>query len=227
MPKHELIFQIWYYSLCFSPRGYMIAYLLCWTTFFLGIVPTGAWDIPRQGNASIDPSIQSYEIRKKTRVDYFDFSGEYTNLKNIDIDGKRLKEVEMTLTGNYPLLEKIQFEGGLGSISAKLTGTFPELKEIDFLCNAASLELDLSGKWDKECHINLTGSSGILKITLPKDIGIIVSTKAAGVGKVAKGPLKKKGWGVISKNYVNELYEKTPITLHIDIVTKDGKIVFQ
>lgn len=192
--------------------------------FILGVVPTGAYSLPRQGNKQIDQNVTSFELRQNKRVDVFDFTGEYTNLENIDIDGRRLREVEMLLVGEYPLLTSINYDGGLGAIKGELTGRFPLLEEINFSCRAASLALDLAGIWERNCEINLSSHSAQIILNLPKDIGVIVHTRT-NLGKVIKGSLKKKGWGLLNKTYVNELYQEAPITLVINIENKDGRII--
>src|SRR5687768_7027847 len=98
--------------------------------------------VPTLPAEHIDPSVSSFELReRKYRVDVFDFTGEYTLLENIDIDGRRKKRVEMFLTGAYPLLEKVNYEGSFGSVIGKLTGSFPKLAIVNFLCSSAAMQL--------------------------------------------------------------------------------------
>lgn len=200
----------------------MITHVLCLFSLFLGIVPTGPWEVPHPSEKGVDKSITSFGMKQKPRIDLFDFSGEYVNLQDIDIDGKRLKEVEMLLTGTYPVLKSISFDGGLGSVDANLTGEFPVLEKINFVCNAAALKLDLTGQWKQDCSINIDSLCGEVNLILPKDVGVVVYSKN-GLWRLHKGELKKKGW-LKNKHYFNELYEKAPITLHINIVAKEGHV---
>jgi len=153
----------------------------------------------------VDPSASSYELREKSkfRTDVFDFSGAYPNLENIDIDARRKKRVEMLLTGDYPLLEKVNYEGSFGNMIGKFTGSFPKLTLVNFLSSSAAMEIDLTGEWKQSCEINVRGSTGNISLTLPKDVGVIVHTKTGTSGKVVNNGLTKKGWGWTNKTFVN------------------------
>lgn len=176
----------------------------------------------------IDPSTNSFEVREhKYKVDVFDFAGDYPNLENIDIDARRKKRVEMVLTGNYPLLEKINYEGSFGSLIGKLTGSFPALSAVNFMCSSAAMQLDLCGEWQKNCEILIRGSTGNIVVTLPKDIGVAVYTKTGTTGKVVNNNgFRKKGWGWMNKTYVNELYgNEEAIQLTVVIEVTKAKII--
>lgn len=180
--------------------------LLFWFCFSL---------IPVLNAAPIDPSTAKFEVkeREKFRVDVFDFSGEYPQLENIDIDARRKKRVEMLLTGDYPILEKINYEGSFGSLIGKLTGSFANLTTVNFLCSSSAMQLDLTGNWQKDCEINIQGSTGNIVITLPKNVGLTVHTKTGPTGKVINNlELTKKGWGWMQKTYINDIsnFEKDP-----------------
>lgn len=174
----------------------------------------------------IDPSSSVYELReKKFRVDLFDFSGEYPHLENIDIDAKRKKRVEMLLTGEYPLLETINYEGTFGSMIGKFTGSFPKLTLANFVCSSATMQFDLTGDWQQSCEINIRGTTGQILVTLPKDVNVTVNTKTGPLGKVINSNLVKKGWGVLNKTFVNkQVPDEAVIHLNVNIETEKGKI---
>lgn len=176
----------------------------------------------------IDPSISSYEVKErvKYRVDVFDFEGDYPNLENIDIDARRKKRVELLLPGEYPLLEKINYEGTFGSLIGKLTGSFPKLSTVNFLCSSAAMQLDLTGKWCQDCEINIRGTTGNIVITLPKENGVIVHTKTSSTGKVVNNGLRKKGWGWLNKTFMNEQHgNDKDIQLVVNIEVTKAKII--
>lgn len=174
----------------------------------------------------IDSSASSFTTRQeKKRVDVYDFSGAFHQLENIDIDAKRKKRVELYLTGEYPNLETVIYEGSFGSLKGELTGHFPKLTSVDILCTSCAMNFDLIGKWEKSCEINIRGMKEDIYLTLPKDIGIIVRTHVGARGRVFAGDLKKKGWlGVLNKTYRNPLAETADIVLTINVETSDGNI---
>lgn len=174
----------------------------------------------------VDNSASSFTTRQeKKRVDVYDFSGSFPQLENIDIDAKRKKRVELYLTGVYPNLETLIYEGTFGSLKGELTGQFPKLKSVDILCTSCAMNFDLEGKWEKSCEINIRGMKEDICLTIPKDIGIIVRTRVGARGRVFAGDLKKKGWlGVLNKTYRNHLAETAEIVLTINIETSDGNI---
>ncbi len=173
----------------------------------------------------INRNSSSYEMRKKTRIDHFDFSGEFQNLDRIDIDGRRLKDVKIDLTGVYPLLESITFESSFGELEGRLTGHFLTLKEINFLCGSTAVKLDCSGGFDQPCTVHLL-SKGDIYLKLPQNVSVVAYTKTV-TGRV-KTPLKKKGWGILNKTFVNSLYDESlppHLTLHIE--TNAGTIILE
>jgi hypothetical protein len=176
----------------------------------------------------IDRSTGSYRLRQvNKRVDRFDFSGEFLNLENIDIDARKKKCVEVDLSGEYPLLTSINYEGSFGHLKGDLTGSFPCLASINILCTSCRMNLDLNSSWKGNCQINIRGQKEDIVLKLPEGVGLIIHTKTSPSGKViAKDGLKKRGWFKIwKKTYRNELVETVPIVLTFDIETTDGNII--
>lgn len=176
----------------------------------------------------IDRSAKSYEMRKKNkRVDRFDFSGEFPNLENIDIDARRKKCVEVDLSGDYPLLSTINYEGSFGNLKSEFTGNYPCLALVNLFCTSCAMELDFTGNWQKSCQINICGQKEDIVLKLPEGVGLIINTKTSPSGKVfAKDGLKKQGWLKIwKKTYHNELVETADIVLTLNIETSDGNII--
>lgn len=173
----------------------------------------------------VDRSVTSFEKREKKHIDQFDFSGEWPNIENIDIDAKRKKRVEIDLTGTYPLLEKINFEGGFGLLRGEVTGHFPKLTLINFLCGASAMTLDFTAQWMQSCEINVRGSKENVTLILPKNVGLVVATKVGARGRVYAEGLKKKGFGLLSKSYENELAKTAEIILRINVETSEGNII--
>jgi len=168
----------------------------------------------------VDPSTSRFSAgHQKFRIDTFDFSGEYPQLANIDIDARRNKRVDLLLTGVYPALEEVCYEGSFGVLKGEITGSFPKLTVMNILCSSASMSLDLRGKWENSCAINIRGSTGDISILLPKDVGITVHTKATPLGKVIATSVQQQGWGLINKTFTNDQAETAPVqlTIHVEV----------
>lgn len=181
--------------------------------------------LPALYAAPIDPSLSSFELRERKHVDVYDFDGEYEKLENIDIDARRKQRVEVLLTGIFPTLKTVDYQGTFGNLIGKLSGNFPHLSTVNFLCKSAMMQFDFSGKWQKNCEITIRGTTGDIVLTLPKDVGIIVNTKKMPTGKVVVNDLKKKGMGWMAKTYVNEQLETSPVTLTFNVEVTTGRIV--
>lgn len=160
-------------------------------------------------------------------VDRFDFSGSFPNLEDIDIDARKKKRVEFDLSGDYPKLASVNYEGSFGHLKGDLTGKYPLLSSVNILCTSCAMQLNLAGEWKQSCQIAIRGMKEDIVLTLPEDVGLIIHTKTSPSGKViAKEGLKKKGWFKIwKKTYHNALAETAPVVLTLDIETTDGKII--
>lgn len=175
--------------------------------------------------AEVDRNVRSFsKSEKKIKIDQFDFSGDWPNLENIDIDGQRKKRVEIDLSGNYPLLKQITFQGGFGILDGQLTGTYPLLESVQFLCGSRKITLDLTAQWQKNCEMKIIGSKEDITLVLPANVNLIVDTKVALKGRVFAEGLTKKGWGVLKKRYekISEQSEIATLTLYVE--TTEGNI---
>lgn len=171
--------------------------------------------------------IKNFEAGKKPKVhvDVYDFSGSYPQLENIAIDASRQMRVSMDLSGDYPLLKKISYEGTFGSFVGKLTGHFPALEEIYFRCSSTAAKIDLNAPWEKNCVIHLMGGRGDLELNLPKNVGIVINTKVGVKGRVINKAFEKKGRGILKKTYFNPEQENAPIQLTLNIEMGEGRVI--
>lgn len=178
---------------------------------------------------TIDPSSRSFEARppQRMRVDTYDFEGEYPELEKIEIDARRKKNVEFLLTGEYPALETLNYEGTFGILKGELTGNFPKLSAINFLCTSCAMRLDLAADWKQSCTIHIRGADEDIVLNLPKNVGLVIHTKVGVKGKVVVcEKLKKMGWfRIFKKTYENPLAKTAPVVLTIHVETTDGRIV--
>lgn len=171
----------------------------------------------------ITQNTQSFEYVEKKQVDRFNFSGNYPQLENIDIDATRKYRVEMLLDGNYPILSDIRYKGSIGELKVKMTGTFHKLTSAEYFLGSTQAKIDLRGSYKKPCTIHLTSSKGDVTVTLPKDTGYTVTVHQGPTGRV-RTELKQKGYGWLERHYENAIVEKT---LTIEIETKEGTITLK
>ncbi len=175
----------------------------------------------------IASNITSFEVhsRPKVHVDEYHFPDRYEQLENIDIDASRKMRVSLDLSGDYPILKKINYEGTFGDLNSKLTGHFPTLQEVCFACASTTMKLDLRGKWEQNCTFTLKGGRGIIDLHLPSNCGLTVHTKVGIKGRVINNTLKKKGRGILKKTYTNPLQETAPIQLTLNIEMTEGQVI--
>ncbi len=183
---------------------------------FLKLISCAAWSL----------DISSKEVFFNSREEFYtenmDFTGSFPELKTIDIDARRQKRVALKLVGDYPVLEKIQYEGTFGYLVGSLTGSFPALENVQYLCSACSINLDLTGIWEKSCRIVIKNCVEPIVLKLPKDIGVIITTKTAMKGKVKAIGLEKKRSHLRKKVFVNSLFLTSPVVLNIEVETVKG-----
>lgn len=188
----------------------------------------------------INPDSKSYvTIQKERRVETYDFSGDFPELEEINIDAKRKMRVEMVLNGNYPSLKDFLYVGSFGTFEGVVTGHFSKIKEMTFACGSSSVCLDFNGTWDKDCVINVHNNYGDVTLKLPQNVALTVSTKVGPTGKIVsndKSLLKKKSLNWMHKSFCNldghpYLFpnEKKPpnselVHLHFNIEVKEGVI---
>lgn len=174
----------------------------------------------------VDPNSSSFSQREKKRVEVYDFTGDYPNLSDIDIDARKKINVELLLSGNYPLLKKIHFEGGFGAIKGALTGQFPHLDSIIITCTDAFLDLDLCANWERPCEINIT-CTGDVTLKLPKDVGLFVTIKTATPFEKIRNnhpTLYKRKGVLLQKIFLTPSTDTTPRPLTINLTSDRGII---
>lgn len=174
----------------------------------------------------IDPDAKGFDNHvKKRQVEVYDFSGLYPHLENIDIDAIRKKNVEFDLSGTYPLLRSICYEGSFGAFDGLFTGSYPLLDEIKFKVTSCRMKFDLRGQWEKDCEITITGTDADFTLQLPKDVGLVIHTQRKIQGKViVPDTLKKKGHFLKKSFYANE---GADVTLTLNLVVTTGQITLE
>ncbi len=134
---------------------------------------------------------------------------------NINIDDKDQYVWNLKFGENIPLDFNLEMGAGLSEI---LLGGLP-IKNFNMLMGVGKTELDLRGKWKQNAEIHLDGGIGLLKVYVPKNVGVQVNT-IKGLGNVEVLNMIKKD----KNTYVNEWYNKSKITINIYLKTGIGKI---
>ena len=184
-------------------------------TLFL-ILSTPLWAL------KVDPNCRGFDNKRKTeQVEVLDFAGIFPQLSKINIDARKKKCVELELTGEYPLLKSINFDGSFGRLDANLTGSFPVLTDVDVKVTSNKITMDLRGEWTQNCNIIITGTSADITLNLPKTVGLDIKTKTTLQGKVKAEHLKKQG-RFTKKRFTCNPDADVQLTLYLEVT--DGQI---
>ncbi|ADZ18436.1 hypothetical protein [Chlamydia psittaci] len=160
---------------------------------------------------------------EKFHIDRFNFSGEFPDMETMEIHAQRKKRVHFDVSGDFPKLESIVYNGSFGFLRAKLTGRYPELTSLVISCSSCKMDLDFRGKWERNATISLSNEAEPLTLTLPKNVGVIVHTKVSTKGKVMlEGDFEKRGRGIWRKTYHNSLVGIAPVTLVFEVQSGSG-----
>lgn len=119
------------------------------------------------------------------------------------------------LANNVPLEIKIDMGAGHGNL---------RLRDIDVTrlsidMGAGQVDVDLTGDRKSDLTADIEGGVGEANIRLPKNVGVIVNA-SGGIGTIDARGLKHDG-----DEYTNELYGKSPVTIHLKVEGGVGRIV--
>jgi len=104
---------------------------------------------------------------------------------------------------------------GAGKGVLNLSGM--NVNKVTVKMGAGELDLDLSGDWARNLTVDIIGGIGSASIILPEKVGVLVKIER-GIGKINADGLILKVY-----DYVNEAYEKTEITVNVNIVAGIGE----
>ncbi len=128
--------------------------------------------------------------------------------------GKSKNRWDIYLNEKLPLELNVDFGAGEGRLD--LRGLNIRSLEIDM--GVGDLNVDLSGDLERDMHTIIDGGVGSITLYLPKDSGVKVSVDR-GIGSVdARGFQKRENV------YTNEAYERSDVTLTVDVDAGIGKV---
>jgi predicted membrane protein len=105
---------------------------------------------------------------------------------------------------------------GAGRTTLTLAGL--ALSRLELNMGAGETIVDLNGNWKKDLSAQIHGGVGRATIRLPRDVGVHVVAHG-GLGSINASGFQKQG-----DAYVNDLYEKSPVTLAIEVEGGIGEI---
>lgn len=205
---------------------------------FLG----GRIDISGGSQELMNARFEYSEMKWKPEVTY-DVKNKIGNLKlwmpdagdDISISDDDVNDWDIRLSNNTPMDLSIKLGGGEGnynlsqlkmnSLEIKLGGgrldidlRNSSLPKLDFKAIAGEASLDLSGKWQNDLDADFVCGFGELNLRLPKNVG--VNVKATGI----LGNIDAPGFSKEGSTYTNDAYQKTKVTLYIDIFGGIGNV---
>ena len=180
----------------------------------------GAGDLSISGGSShLLEADFDYRSPDAPQVDYY-VSGTTGELHVSDQDNDRHfgsnSDNEWTLhfANDIPIELKIDMGAGHGNL---------RLRDIDVTrlrldIGAGQVDLDLTGDRKSDLTADVEGGVGEANIRLPKNIGVIVNA-SGGIGTIDAHGLKHDG-----DDYTNDLYGKSPVTIHLKVEGGVGTI---
>jgi hypothetical protein len=117
--------------------------------------------------------------------------------------------------GNDVPLE-LTVEMGAGEGRFKLRDL--QLTDLQLRMGAGHVDVDLTGPRKKDLNVDIQGGVGQATIRLPRNVGVTASA-SGGIGSVNSHGLKRDG-----DEYVNDVYGKTPATIHLKVQGGVGNV---
>jgi hypothetical protein len=185
-------------------------------------LPAGELDISGDAPAAkaLEGDFNYHTNEGEPRVDY-NVSGDSGKLSITEADksitthfGTTKTTWKLQLNSSEPT--DLKTELGAGRTKLKLRGM--NLGRVDVEMGAGELEADLGGDWKRNVDMEIQGGVGSATIRLPKSVGVEVSA-SGGLGSVSAEGLKDN-----DGSYVNDLFGKSPVTVHVQVSGGVGHI---
>jgi N-terminal domain of toast_rack, DUF2154 len=116
---------------------------------------------------------------------------------------------------DIPLEIKIDMGAGHGNLRLRDI----DVTRLNLDMGAGQVDVDLTGDRKSDLTADIEGGVGEANIRLPKSIGVIVHA-SGGLGTIDAHGLKHDG-----DEYTNDLYGKSPVTIHLKVEGGVGRIV--
>jgi hypothetical protein len=116
---------------------------------------------------------------------------------------------------DVPIEIKIDMGAGHGNLRLRDI----DVTRLNLDMGAGQVDVDLTGDRKSNLTADIEGGVGEANIRLPKSVGVIVNA-SGGIGTIDAHGLKHDG-----DEYTNELYGKSPVTIHLKVEGGVGRIV--
>ena len=121
--------------------------------------------------------------------------------------GRTHNDWHMRLANDVPMELKIEMGAGQGNL--RLGSLL--LTKLEVEMGAGQATVDLTGDWKKDLDGKIEGGVGTATIRLPKNVGVRVHAEG-GIGSINVQGLRREG-----DAYVNDAYDKSPVTLRLNV----------
>ena len=182
----------------------------------------GAGDINLSGGAShlLEADFDYRNASGAPRVDY-SVSGTTGDLRiSQDDNDSHIRTTSdnhwtLHLSNDVPL--EIKVDMGAGHSNLRLRDL--DVTRLNLDMGAGQVDVDLTGDRKADLTADLEGGVGEANIRLPKNIGVIVHA-SGGIGTIDAHGLHHDG-----DEYTNDMYGKSPVTIHLKVEGGVGRIV--
>lgn len=121
--------------------------------------------------------------------------------------GAKHNQWNLRFSNEVPLELKVEMGAGRGNL---WLGDLP-VRRLEMSMGAGQADLDLTGDRKNDLIANLEGGVGQVTIRLPRKVGVVVQA-SGGIGAVDAHGLRHEG-----REYTNEAYGKTSVTIHLKL----------
>ncbi len=115
---------------------------------------------------------------------------------------------------DVPLEIKVEMGAGRGNLRLRDI----DVTRLNLDIGAGQVDVDLTGDRKSDLTADIEGGVGEANIRLPKNVGVIVNA-SGGLGTINAHGLKHDG-----DEYTNDLYGKSPVTIHVKVEGGVGTI---
>jgi DUF4097 and DUF4098 domain-containing protein YvlB len=178
-------------------------------------VANGQLSAAAEGDIS---TLQRVSLNTANGKSTLSMQGSYATLQDITLAAASGK-LDIRLAGVYPALTELSAKTMSGSIQLALGATYDSLEKLQVGSVSGVIDMDLErSNWQHDVEAELHCVSGMIKVRLPKDIGVAAKVKKLSGVVHAPGFRQERGL------YVNAAYGQSEVTLYLDIATVSGRI---
>jgi hypothetical protein len=130
-------------------------------------------------------------------------------------------DASVNLSSRYARLRTVAIATETGRCAVEMTGDYPSLDSLRITGETGDVTANLAGSWTKNADIEIGSETGSVTVTLPKEVGVHITTHKD------TGGLHVSGLNTQGNVYTNDAYGKSPITLRLNVHVNTGDITLQ